>query len=1156
MVSLKQLFEWFTTGKFPTEAQFAEQFKSFWHKSERIAMSYISGLVAALNGKANIDDVAISLLYLPDVTTKNDLYTTYPNPKNGEAALVEDEDYIYQFRSDLNDWVKTPFKTFSSDVVTQGQFSLLSNEIAEITNKSFTSKQLGTTTGAVTKAGTVATSAAGYLRTSVVNNYSMLLLEDETNYYYTGNIDNNSYCGVAYFNDSLQFISWQFGTGNYVRGVLIPPFGAKYAGVCGVGGFLIEESSVSLKLLQDEGFDTKMAVSQSGVAKSVRDALGYVMNGKREYKSLIPVASKDIKISFPLRSGVRYKLTLTVNATATANFRGVTDDGTIETIGTFGTVASEGVAVVIEPSKDYDYSSIYFGAATEATTANLLIEVLKDSSTPEPVGTAVNIYPDPFCLYKGDFGSIEAVQAVVRVGVADYSVDGKIILPVGAFLGINIWESKVGVATGTDYLNAMFLGTKPDGAIIAIRVDQQASGRFATSYPLQTDGFYNDWMSLYNSKSTTPSLSGRFQVMFDNRNGTTDLVVERFYLWKGLNQSIDGLFMAETQKVIHSINSGNLTNGLVKEENLFAETVENVSLGKTTGALTKTGGIANVAEYRRTTITNNSSGFMITINPLKSYTYSGEIDNASYCGVFYKNESMAFVGYECGDTRIYEKHLLTPPSDAKFIAFCGKDDFSVEQINKYISIDLLPTDSGGFVSRYVDGSVGVSGDGSKDYPYKTITEAIEYVADKGFGLVIVKDGDYREKLPLAKLKTGNFKIVPYDFAKGFRVLGSNKLEGWTKTAGYANVYETPFTGNILTFARLGGALLFEDGKPSKEIEARHYHPLQKNLSHRLPFSPIYPKESIADVDGTPASYFYDTDNAKLYLHTSDSDDPATNAYSYEVIARGFNTYVAPASQTQNVNIEIIKARFMYGTAFIARGFAEMRRRFCTSLACTNAGAWMNDSGYIETFYEESGFCNNDGENSHFSAYSGYPDLENNRAMSPTVKHDCLWTHDNGDDGESSHELHNVIITNSLLEFNGDSGSRPSNDATYYVTNSIFRNNGWEVTINGTNTIPSRGGEGFSVVNPVSANPNRKGCRAVLIGCVFEENNVGLAAISQANNYVEAIDCISRNNNTEIYASSGAKVVVRNHKATNADPNKIKVTATGGTIEVLNDELVE
>lgn len=41
MVSLNQLFEWFSTGKYPTEEQFAEQFKSFWHKSEKIPASAI-----------------------------------------------------------------------------------------------------------------------------------------------------------------------------------------------------------------------------------------------------------------------------------------------------------------------------------------------------------------------------------------------------------------------------------------------------------------------------------------------------------------------------------------------------------------------------------------------------------------------------------------------------------------------------------------------------------------------------------------------------------------------------------------------------------------------------------------------------------------------------------------------------------------------------------------------------------------------------------------------------------------------------------------------------------------------------------------------------------------------------------------------------------
>jgi hypothetical protein len=44
MANLQQIFDWFKTGMFPTETQFAETFSSFWHKSERIPGTSIEGL--------------------------------------------------------------------------------------------------------------------------------------------------------------------------------------------------------------------------------------------------------------------------------------------------------------------------------------------------------------------------------------------------------------------------------------------------------------------------------------------------------------------------------------------------------------------------------------------------------------------------------------------------------------------------------------------------------------------------------------------------------------------------------------------------------------------------------------------------------------------------------------------------------------------------------------------------------------------------------------------------------------------------------------------------------------------------------------------------------------------------------------------------------
>jgi hypothetical protein len=43
MTSLATIINWFRTGKYPTEQQFADTFSSFWHKSENIPSAKIDG---------------------------------------------------------------------------------------------------------------------------------------------------------------------------------------------------------------------------------------------------------------------------------------------------------------------------------------------------------------------------------------------------------------------------------------------------------------------------------------------------------------------------------------------------------------------------------------------------------------------------------------------------------------------------------------------------------------------------------------------------------------------------------------------------------------------------------------------------------------------------------------------------------------------------------------------------------------------------------------------------------------------------------------------------------------------------------------------------------------------------------------------------------
>lgn len=112
MVSLKQLFEWFTTGKFPTEAQFAEQFKSFWHKSERIPQTQVLGLNEALDDKATKKELANATtnnkgIFSTDALLKS-AYPPATNRKDFYAFIGTQNPFRkWEVRADAGQWIDT-----------------------------------------------------------------------------------------------------------------------------------------------------------------------------------------------------------------------------------------------------------------------------------------------------------------------------------------------------------------------------------------------------------------------------------------------------------------------------------------------------------------------------------------------------------------------------------------------------------------------------------------------------------------------------------------------------------------------------------------------------------------------------------------------------------------------------------------------------------------------------------------------------------------------------------------------------------------------------------------------------------------------------------------------------------------------------------------
>ncbi|MDN3671705.1 hypothetical protein QWY99_01315 [Flavobacterium branchiarum] len=93
MATLAQIYDWFMTGKKPTQAQFWASWGSFWNKEEAIPQSAISNLASALNAKAEKDQFDG---HKTDVNAHADLFEEkldvsvfedYKNDPNAHAAL-------------------------------------------------------------------------------------------------------------------------------------------------------------------------------------------------------------------------------------------------------------------------------------------------------------------------------------------------------------------------------------------------------------------------------------------------------------------------------------------------------------------------------------------------------------------------------------------------------------------------------------------------------------------------------------------------------------------------------------------------------------------------------------------------------------------------------------------------------------------------------------------------------------------------------------------------------------------------------------------------------------------------------------------------------------------------------------------------------------
>ena len=118
MANLSEIYNWFMTGKKPTQGQFWASWGSFWNKAESIPQSAIAGLTAVLNAKAE--------------KSQFDAHKTDENAHTALFAAKEDKTQkgVAGGYVPLDEFVKiaNEYLTIVNDLVTGGSTSLASAE--------------------------------------------------------------------------------------------------------------------------------------------------------------------------------------------------------------------------------------------------------------------------------------------------------------------------------------------------------------------------------------------------------------------------------------------------------------------------------------------------------------------------------------------------------------------------------------------------------------------------------------------------------------------------------------------------------------------------------------------------------------------------------------------------------------------------------------------------------------------------------------------------------------------------------------------------------------------------------------------------------------------------------------------------------------------
>ena len=857
------------------------------------------------------------------------------------------------------------------------------------------------------------------------------------------------------------------------------------------------------------------------------------------------------KIRTFLVAGERYQITLTtVGGNAPVNIQGIKADGTFDIIGSItGTPA--GATKTVTPTENYYGFTIYYGSKTTATSVNVLFEAPTTGGMglPDGMGDATNFYPDPFIAAGADIAELEGVQDVITIGTPQYYND-RIVLPVGAFVGVLLDLSQFPYNPTTDYLNALMKISAPGtGHLLNVAFDPTTANAFISVVQLTTDPQFDGWVSFYNVTGRS-TVSNRCRVTFDNRKGTQPLTIYRCMMWTGQDVTPFGMFAKQAWnawKKVKDIPIKTINYAPYYNEFNLQSSAMNVVITRTTLSYTvNDAGTTSVIGYDF-----NLADSPFEIGDVIGYgadnvVVSSATTAAMYCIFYNDSTEISRLTLQLRAGGFYTRSGTIPENTTRILirfqimgvgaAISVGDNYLTKgEINKLSEWERQSIKRGTTVNTtaavvYVDAV-----NGNDTNPGTTESAALATFAaafsKTGVDTTIILIGDTTERLNI-KTKS-NQRSVRLIGKRGLvnRIICGTKIDSGTLVAGTTNVYQTPLS----SFSDADHFQLFQHEvfDESTLIPDNERHPLQRGKTYRCDSTKITCVTSLDAVKTSEGyTFFYDTDAQMLYVKIKEGTTLATNP-----------VYIPGGSGISgndgSVAFEMVNIECWYGS--ISLRFCHGGRAIdCAAKYALGGGAWSWEAAIgvelirCEAARAFSGSSTGDGFNAH-STTTG----------SALAKHtvatmiDC-WSHDNNDDGYSDHERCETTIIGGLFEYNVKAGLTPAYGCHDTIYNAYCR---------------KQVNNGIALVGSATAAEGGRGSQIFVIGCICENNKnnfyVSGDKSGKDENFGKFVNCISLNGTQYGYLCGANARIELNNCTDSGSP-----TAKRGNIVVNNAALVE